>query len=171
MFGGTLATDSALGEWNKCVSTGLDMTNPHFGGVAKKNPTHVAEYCQSSWSKRILGLRKFDWTSFSFSKTFHLLSKRLLPFYINCWELLLLRVYCQSRTKVCLWVSCCKKFWGCKKHIIASAINHPPRYTFCYIFVSLEWVDSVSLQAFFKHRFSYHFGYFVMCLNCRILWE
>lgn len=41
MFGGTLATDSALGECNKCVSTGLDVTNPHFGGVAKTNPTHV----------------------------------------------------------------------------------------------------------------------------------
>lgn len=115
MFGETLETDPALGECNKCVSTGLNVTNPHFGWAAKANPTHVAECCLSSSSKRILGLRKFDWPSFSFSKTFHLLSKRLFPFYINCWELLLLRVYCPSRTKVCLWVSCCKKFWGCKK--------------------------------------------------------
>lgn len=43
------------------------------------------ECSQSSRLKGNLGFREFNWTSLSFSETFHLLSKKVFQFKINWW--------------------------------------------------------------------------------------
>lgn len=58
MFGGTLATDSALGECNKCVCTGqsLDVTNPVQSSKNKPNiccRMSVILVEEDSWIKEI----------------------------------------------------------------------------------------------------------------------
>lgn len=52
------------------------------------------------WCRSILGLRKCNWTSSSFSKTVRLLSKRFLPFEMNWWASQIY-MYCAGFTECC----------------------------------------------------------------------